>query len=559
MSPYLVKKCAAFGSLRLLPGLAGLVLLASSALAGSSPPPPAQATDPASCRSEAGPPLAPALEEALAALEAQVPAQVLWQPSWRLQVLLAELHALQFDGLDPAHYGLAALTALQQRQAAGEALDACAARQASRAYLQALHDLHFGRLDPERLGLVWYAPGSRRDHGVQALHALALHQLGDPAATFAAARLRLPRYRQLRQAYREALATLPADWPEVPAGRLLRRGDSDPRLVVLRQRLRRQGYLPALPDGQVDSPHFGTTLADALAAFQADHGLAADGKLGADTLAALNRPPTQWLDTLRVNLERMRWLAQDLEPDSVLVDIAGAQVEYFVQGQVAWSGRAQVGKATRSTPALKSAINSLTLNPHWTVPPTIFREDMLPGIAGNPQYLQQQRIRAYDAQGTELALDSIDWRAPGNVMLRQEAGPGNALGRVVLRFPNPFWVYLHDTPKIGLFEAPTRFYSSGCVRVAGILQLAELLFANSSEPLPPDLPALIDSGETLNIRLPEGIALLMAYWTAEADANGRVRYRPDTYQRDALLLALLEQAQPPTALPLAATPAPASP
>ena len=128
-----------------------------------------------------------------------------------------------------------------------------------------------------------------------------------------------------------------------------------------------------------------------------------------------------------------------------------------------------------TTPPLKSQITRLTLNPTWTVPPTILQQDKLPLIREDAGYLARHGMRVLDAQGNDLDPASIDWHAPRNIMLRQEAGPANPLGQVAIRFANPFSVYLHDTPSKPLFDLSQRALSSGCVRVEVALQLVDLL------------------------------------------------------------------------------------
>lgn len=467
--------------------------------------------------------------------------EALWQSYWRLAALVEEIARVRFDGLSPQHYYLTELTDALHRLSKGQPLSICETRLATWAYLSALHDLHFGRVDPAASGLIWYAPGAQRERSVDELRLLAEDGWDDLRATFALARPSLPQYQNLRSAYRRALITMHGDWPLVPEGGLLQQGDVAPRVVALRQRLRALNYLPSLQESELDRDIFDDSLRDALQAFQLDHNLQPDGKLGPATLVRINIPAEVRLAAMRVNLERMRWLARDLEPDSLVVDIAGARVTYIRDGQQRWSGKAQMGKPGRPTPVLKSSLSYVTLNPMWTVPPTILKEDVLPGIAANPDYLQERRIRVYDYQGEELEPAAIDWASPGRILLRQDAGPGNALGRVVIRFPNPYGVYLHDTPSIALFDSLDRFYSSGCVRVEHVMQLSELLFQDSSEKLVSDFYRIRDSGETMNLWLPQTISVLMYYWTAEASENGRVVYRPDVYQRDAVLLQLLEQ------------------
>jgi Uncharacterized protein conserved in bacteria len=246
------------------------------------------------------------------------------------------------------------------------------------------------------------------------------------------------------------------------------------------------------------------------------------------------------LTTIRLNLERLRWVDDDLGQDGLLVDIAGQRLYLNVGDNLGWSGRIQVGTSARQTPALVSYLSHLTLNPTWTVPPTVLRKDKLPEIRKDPAYLSRHHIRVFDQLGSELDPSVIDWNRPGPVTLRQDAGPDSALGLVAFRFANPFSVYLHDTPSKKLFDVEERFFSSGCVRVENAPALAEQLVKDHAPGQISRYREIMGSGKTRNLSLSTQVPLLMAYWTVVADEQGNLRYRPDLYNRDARLKALLD-------------------
>ena len=458
----------------------------------------------------------------------------LWQDAGRRLDLLHELQQLADDGLDLTPYQLSLLQAQLQRQADSQA-EACAELLASHSYLLALQHLYQGRLPLEQRESLWRAeslPASTRP----SLLSIAWQGLDKVANAFAAARPSQPHYLQLRRAYASLRQQSPAEWPLIEAGRLLKPGMHDPRIPILIQRLQADGYLPA------DTPSatlYSESVASAVRQFQQLHGLQDDAIIGADTLAALNQPFAARLEQLRANLERWRWLSAEMVPDLLLVDIAGGLLSYYQGGQLQWQGRTQVGRAVRQTPQLKSRVNRLTLNPTWTVPPTILREDKLPEIRRDIEFLARNDLQVLDQQGNLLEPYFIDWQRPGPIILRQPAGPRNPLGKLAIRFPNPFSVYLHDTPSQRLFEKSPRAFSSGCVRVEGILQLLPLLL-DEAERAP--LAARLDSGKTSQYNLRQPVTILMAYWTAAVDEQGRLILRKDIYARDAQLSARLRQA-----------------
>lgn len=452
--------------------------------------------------------------------------QPLWSSSARLETLQAQLQQLADDGLDPADYRSPA-SAL-----AGDAL--CTDLSFSQHYLQALHDLHYGRLSQARFEPMWHAHPLQLDRQAQVL-AIAGPGLQNIPAAFALARPSLEQYQNLRQLYAQQRQLALPHWQPLPSGPLLRPQMQDARVPELAQRLFKEGYLSTLANE--GGTLYSDELVSAVKSFQLSHSLQADGVIGAGTLNELNISPQMRREQLRINLERFRWLAQDMEPDSLLVNLAAAQLIVYQGGVPVWQTRTQVGRAERQTPLLKSQVTRLTLNPTWTVPPTIFREDKLPEIRRDQSFLNRQNLQVLDSEGHPLAVEDIDWDNPGNILLRQDAGPRNPLGQMAIRFPNPFSVYLHDTPSQALFNKGPRAFSSGCVRVEHALQLRDLL-VSPAERVRTD--ELLSTGLTHEFRLSTPVPILLTYWTAQADSHGQLSYAPDIYGRDAALLVALD-------------------
>lgn len=464
-----------------------------------------------------------------------------WSAPARLEALLPQLELLADDGLNPAGYQLASLRVFAL-QPAGAPDNACRDIFISHVYVQALQHLQHGRLQQAKVEPFWQPPAAE---GVvlaapanAALLSLAVAGLDDLAKTFSQARPALPQYQALRSAYADLRQQPLPSWQPVASGPLLRPDMTDARVPALAQRLFSEGYLTTIDSDS--SQLFGPEQVAALKSFQHSHALQADGVVGAGTLAALNVSPQARREQLRVNLERFRWLGHNLEATGVLINIAAAQLTLYQGGAPVWQTRTQVGRPERPTPLLKSQITRLTLNPTWSVPPTIFREDKLPEIRRDQAFLSQHDMQLFDRNGTLLDAAQVDWSNPGFVQLRQRAGPKNPLGRVALRFANPFSVYLHDTPSQPLFNKAPRAFSSGCVRVEQALHLSEQLM-NADERV--RAASLLASGKTYEFRLSSPMPLLLSYWTAEVDSAGQVHYVPDIYQHDAALLAALDNAK----------------
>lgn len=274
--------------------------------------------------------------------------QMVWTDPARVATLKAALAQLADDGLNPAHYPLPA------------GHDLCADIDTSRQYLKALHDLHFGRLAQSRYEPVWHSDSVVEPDRQAELLALAVPGVQDVSAAFAQARPAFEQYQNLRKVYARMRQQPLTQWQPIPDGPLLRPGMQDTRVPALARRLADEGYLSR--QASVNNT-YSNEVVSAVKSFQLDHSLQADGVIGPGTIKELNVSPATRRDQLRINLERLRWMAHDFEPTSLLVNVAAAQLAVYKDGQPVWQTRTQVGRPDRQTPLLKSTVNRLTLNP----------------------------------------------------------------------------------------------------------------------------------------------------------------------------------------------------
>lgn len=468
-----------------------------------------------------------------------------WSDDTNVQQLLAGLASVDADGLLPEDYHL---SELKTSAADPDHANASPERKAdfeiaaSTAYITALVQLARGKVDPVRLDPTWNFDPAAIDpqQGMSMLQTSIDERSVDQA--FAMARPQNPLYARLRDALTQLRTTAAqGGWPTIPDGPTLKPGMKDARVEALRARMVASGYLdPTLAHG----PRFDNPLTDAVKRFQADQYLDADGSVGAGTLASLNVPVQDRIGQVRANLERARWLLHSLQGTFVVVDVAGYKISFYRDGNPVWKSRVQVGKPYRSTPIFRSQITYVTFNPTWTVPPTILKNDVLPKIRSNPSYLANNRIRVLDGSGNTVSPSSVNWNNPRGITLRQDAGPGNSLGQVVIRFPNSFAVYLHDTPHQELFSKAKRDTSSGCIRVEHPLDLVELLFNDPEKFSRQAIDERIATKKTQNVTLPTAVPVLLAYWTVDIADDGKLSYKPDIYDRDKPLLAALDKPQP---------------
>jgi murein L,D-transpeptidase YcbB/YkuD len=345
-------------------------------------------------------------------------------------------------------------------------------------------------------------------------------------------------------------------WHAVPEGKTLREGDSDDRVLALRARLLASGdYHPAegTPLESQSAEFFDAVLDLSVRRFQTRHGLEPDGAVGSGTLSALNVPIEDRIRQLEVNLERWRWLPDDLGSRHILVNIAGFSVVVVEDDRKALEMRAIVGREYRQTPVFSAQMTYLVLSPFWHVPPTIAAVDKLPEIKKDPAYIASQSMVLLDA-ATNQPVDesSVDWEAmTGSVFnqkyrLRQDPGPRNALGDVKFMFPNPHSVYLHDTPSRELFGRSERGFSSGCIRIERPMELAEYLLRGDPRWNRAGMKTAIDRRVETTVILPEPIPVHVQYWTSWVGEDGELNFRRDLYTRDELVHQALS-APPPGA------------
>jgi len=333
-------------------------------------------------------------------------------------------------------------------------------------------------------------------------------------------------------------------WGRVDEGPTLRVSDRGPRVAQLRQRLLSEGYQGAAAATGTDTQLFDPGLEQAVIGFQRRHRLDADGVVGKQTVAAMNVPAERRVGQLRVNLERARVL-RDIPDTAVVVDIAGFEVSMFRDGQRLFRGRAQVGRPYRSTPVFSDTITYIEFNPTWTVPPTIFKNDVLPAIKRDPDYLAKRDMQVLTMDGREVDPATVDWelypRQGFPYMIRQRPGPANALGRLKIMFPNEHMIYLHDTPSRELFNRSERTFSSGCIRVENAEQLAVLVLDDPQQWSLPAVNAVIAAKQTRRVSLPEPVPVYLVYWTVQVQDDGEVEFKRDPYGRDALILDILDR------------------
>ncbi|MGN8158212.1 L,D-transpeptidase family protein [Salinisphaera sp. SWV1] len=413
----------------------------------------------------------------------------------------------------------------------------------SRAFMQLAHDIDRGRVRDASIRSDWRHHAANDDYR-QRLSS-AVHD-GDPGGILDALQPAHARYRQLVAVlaqYRAIQAS--GGWPRIAAGPTLRAGMHDPRIAALRQRLRIGGDLGDAPATAGSADRYTPRLADAVRHFQRRHGLHADGRVGPNTLTALDVPVAARIDTLKLNLERWRWMPDDFGARYIAVNIPGFSLKAVDHGTTALTMKVIVGGTynNRATPVFADRMRYLIFRPFWNVPHHIAVDEIIPHAQRDPQYMARhgfQIVRAFGPNATPLAITPEHLQAvvAGRLQVRQAGGPDNALGLVKFMFPNRYAVYLHSTPAGQLFNRDQRDLSHGCVRVARPLALARFALAGRDDWNAKRIDRAMHQGQRQRVNLARPLPVYLMYWTAFVDADG-VNFRRDLYGRDLRLARAL--------------------
>ena len=326
-------------------------------------------------------------------------------------------------------------------------------------------------------------------------------------------------------------------WPLIPGNRMMRPGDDDQRVPVLRRRLWVTGELTS-KSGYFNDFNFDSSLEAAVVLFQKRNGLRPTGRVDRPTLAALNYTTEQRLDQLRLNRTRiLELLQQPIEERYVLVNSAAFQLEAVERYQVVQRHRVIVGRPERQTPSLKAMIKGVNFFPYWKVPDSVAQLDLIPRLQKEPDYLYKEQIRVVldNFNGPEIDPRAVDWTQVDTtkIKFKQDPGPQNALGLVRIDMQNPEGVYMHDTPMKPLFKQRVRPFSAGCVRVQDVFQLVEWL--TRYEPgweVPGQVEAVLRQGQAVDLEFSRPVPVYFTYITAWAEPNGDIQFRSDIYGRD---------------------------
>jgi len=487
-----------------------------------------------------------------------------FQPAWirdkkvsdQAQKLLQVLREAELEGLNPSDYKVdqveSLLTQFKQGQSGGSSINVGTWADLDMMLTDAFfsYGVHVstGRLDPGK----WFYQWIPYRRSVDLVHVLndALDKKNVEGA-LKSLPPRYPAYAQLRTElanYRRIAAE--GGWAAIPEKTTLKKGSAGHAVTLLKHRLVISGDLDAAALGVND--HFDGRLQEALQRFQERHGLNTTGVMGEETRKALNFSVEKRIRQIEWNMERWRWLPDELGPRYVMVNIPDYRL-FVVENQVTiMSMKTVVGKSEQPTPVFMDNMSYLELNPTWNLPNSIVADEMIPKVKKDTDYLTKKHIRIYkDWSPTAKEIDpkTIDWAKmnPKKFPYRMIQDIGvNPLGRIKFMFPNQFDVYLHDTTQKSLFQRSKRMYSHGCIRVEKPYELGEWVLKDDPAWSKERLLKEIKKGKRQVVNLPKHIPVYVIYLTAWFDTRGHIHFRDDIYDYDKNLEKVLKMSNSPS-------------
>ncbi len=514
------------------------------------------------------------------------------KPTEQARQMMAAFAACGSDGLDPEDYDSSRWPQFatgvhtdQDRAAFDMAMTVDAMRY--------VNDEHNGRVSPKRFNFGIDITQKRYD--LARFLTEKIIDAKDVGAVLNTVPPQSEEYRRTLAAYRHYVALSAQD----PGGglplpdRQLKPGDPYAGGRRMRELLQLYGYVP--PDTpETAEDRYDPALTRAVKRFQLHHGLSADGKVGPPTIAALNVPTAQRVRQLAIALERWRWLPDAYQNAPVFVNLPEYKLRIFSNlpfpppqpadtdvppaltqpiaedahdhTKIALEMNVVTGKAgilppkkpdeapeDHQTPMLANLMRYLIFRPYWSVPIDITQRELLPHMAADPGYLTAHGYEVVDHRQKPVVYTKADEPKllHGQLMVRQAAGDANSLGLVKFMFPNPYSIYLHSTPAVGLFTRTRRDFSHGCVRVQQPALLAAWVLRDHPEWTPDKIEEAMQSGDdNKTVPLKKPIPVVIFYDTAYVEPDGTIDFTNDVYGYDRLLEETLAEGRPSPTKPL---------
>ena len=455
----------------------------------------------------------------------------------RRQALIKALANASSHGLPTGRYDSAGLQA-KMKAARGPRERGAVEVEISRVFLQYARDLQTGVLIPSRVNSAIVRKVPYRDRTSNLVNFVK----SSPGGFFKALAPKTMEYNALmKEKLRLERVLGKGGWGATVPAKSLKPGQSGASVVALRNRLMTMGFMKRSSTQTYDD-----NMKSAIQKFQLAHGMAADGVAGAGTISEINKGVQTRLQSIIVAMERERWLNQERGKRHVLVNIPDFTAKIIDNNKVTFETRSVVGanKSDRPTVEFSDVMEYMVINPSWYVPRSIITKEYLPALKRNSNAVRH--IEITDSKGRKVNRSAVNFSQYNEktfpFSMRQPPSKGNALGLVKFIFPNPYNIYLHDTPAKNLFSREVRAFSHGCVRLADPFDFAYALLAKEVGNPKEYFQAQLATGKEQRVNLKSPVPVHIIYRTASTNAKGHTQYRRDVYGRDAQVWNALAKA-----------------
>ncbi len=308
-------------------------------------------------------------------------------------------------------------------------------------------------------------------------------------------------------------------WPAIntPA-KQLKKGTTSAAVALLKKRLQLSGDLPAGDTSQL----FDDALATAVGNFQTRHGYTANSVLTDAQIKDMNVPAEKRLQQILINMGRMQWMIDEPKGKLIVVNIPEFILHVKDGKTKVFDMNVVVGKEGHNTMMFTGNLNQVVFSPYWNVPPSIVKKEIMPAMARNANYLENQHMEITGNEG-------------GLPVIRQLPGEKNSLGRVKFLFPNSFNIYFHDTPAKSLFSKDKRAYSHGCIRLSDPVKMANYVLKDDPKWTPEAIESAMNSGNEQFVKVKDPLPVLITYYTAWVDDNNQLHFADDIYGHDKVI------------------------
>jgi len=299
-------------------------------------------------------------------------------------------------------------------------------------------------------------------------------------------------------------------------GKQIKKGTSSPAVALIKKRLQLTGYM----SGADSSVTYNDSLVTAVKNYQQSNGMKPTGIVTDTMIRSLNVPVDKRIQQIIINLNRMQWMAVNKDASYITVNIPDFMLYAFENNAKVFEMPVVVGKEGTNTTMFNGNLDQIVFSPYWNIPASIVRNEILPKMRTDPNYLTSKRMEIVGNKNDTLPT------------IRQLPGKDNQLGKVKFLFPNRYDIYFHDTDAKGIFKKDVRAASHGCIRLADPEKLATYLLRNNNAWPREKVNAAMNSGKEQNVKLNPTMPVAITYFTAWVDEEGRLNFREDIYNND---------------------------